>query len=252
MGMTTEEIYELGLVRCLGFAPGMSTSTAIGTLREAVWTAAEWRGWRIGVIGADVWHCFEAMRHEDIAWALEQIRTPQWLVHAILREYTRLEAKARVLGDPYGELFAVQRSGRTGGVETPGLLNILLQVCLRPVVLAWEREGLGFRAPLGERWGSTESVEAPALTNVVWADNVWLVPTSAEMGQRMLNDTTAAIEALGMTWKKKSLEVICGANVLIPHRKVLPAHEGGGRGVRGAREGTTPAAGGRAGATRYQ
>ena len=69
-----------------------------------------------------------------------------------------------------------------------------------------------------------EGVEAPALTDVIWAGNLFLVFTGATEGRTMLDDTTQVLEGLGMTWKRSSLEIRRGTHVHNPQRRLC---EGG-------------------------
>ena len=82
LGMINLELCELGLVRCIGFEPSLSTGTVIATLRQALWVAVEW-GWRICVQGGDIYQCFQ---HQDIEASLVAVHAPDWLIHAVIRE----------------------------------------------------------------------------------------------------------------------------------------------------------------------
>eukprot|EP00972_Heterocapsa_arctica_P014041 2068815-Heterocapsa_arctica.AAC.1 len=56
------------------------------------------------------------------------------------------------------------KGGRTGGVETPSLLNILLRKGLRNVATSWRSKGWGFKFD-----------EGPCLTHLTWADNLFVL-----------------------------------------------------------------------------
>ena len=55
--------------RTYGFSKGWSTSSVIALLREALWCSVSW-GRPLVVIAADIWRCFDRLRHEWLEWAM--------------------------------------------------------------------------------------------------------------------------------------------------------------------------------------
>ena len=128
-----------------GFSKGWSTSSVIGLLREALWCSVVW-GRPLVVLAADIWRCFDRLRHVWLEWAMAQERGLQaWLRRAVMREYLGLQAFAKIQGSGYGEPFPFERGAPTGRAEGPTLLNFLVQALMAPLVTEWERKGYGFK-----------------------------------------------------------------------------------------------------------
>eukprot|EP00972_Heterocapsa_arctica_P044549 6575652-Heterocapsa_arctica.AAC.1 len=73
--------------------------------------------------------------------------------------------------------FDMTKGGRTGGVETPSLLNILLRKSLRSVATSWISKGWGFKFD-----------EGPCLTHMIWADNLFVLASGPLQLSDMLAD----------------------------------------------------------------
>eukprot|EP00972_Heterocapsa_arctica_P002535 369683-Heterocapsa_arctica.AAC.1 len=73
--------------------------------------------------------------------------------------------------------FDMTKGGRTGGVETPSLLNILLRKSLRGVATSWILKGWGFKFD-----------DEPCLTHMVWADHLFILASGPLQLSDMLAD----------------------------------------------------------------
>ena len=130
-------------VLTLGYSPNMSTTVVVDTLRQAMRYAYS-LGLPICVASLDIFRCFEYLRHADISDSLKDAGLPCYLERAIMREYEGLVGCAKVGDSEWSELYPIECSGRTGGVETPDALNAVLQMACGPMVEAWEKDGVGF------------------------------------------------------------------------------------------------------------
>ena len=96
----------------------------------------------------------------------------------------------------------MEKGGKQGGVETPELFNIMMEVIFADVFEKWCRCKCGFAL-------NEEGTER--LTHSIWADNIFILATSVEEFVSMTQDMTHAIVQFGFTWKSSSLECLwCG------------------------------------------
>ncbi|MFM7989268.1 MAG: hypothetical protein ACKPKO_59135, partial [Candidatus Fonsibacter sp.] len=108
---------------------------------------------------------------------------------AMLEEYVRIKAVATVAGAACTTEFELFRGGRTGGAETPQLLNDMVQWAVGPVVARWRKEGRGFRVAAERQ----EDPDVPIADLIFWADNAWLLAGSEAEAVGMFQELTRAI-----------------------------------------------------------
>ena len=100
--------------------------------------------------------------------------------------------EVRVEGVPY------TKGGRQGGSETPFIWNRLLDSIMTPLAKEWENRGYGLQMPS----------EAPRLTHLIWADNIWIIAESITQARKMMKMLTGALLARRLVWKDGSLEFL--------------------------------------------
>ena len=99
------------------------------------------------------------------------------------------------------------RGGRTGGNETPTLLNVQIWFAYSGVVQEWNRLGYGLVLPNDCQDAGTAWEPTLLVNHVWWADNLWLVGTPVQL-PRMIADATRALSRFRMRWKPSSLEIL--------------------------------------------
>ena len=80
---------------------------------------------------------------------------------------------------------------------------MLIESLLEPVVESWERRQFGLRLAECET----------GITHAIWADNVWLIATSASELRTMTDELTEAIYSAKLQWKASSLEILCAGRI---------------------------------------
>ena len=96
----------------------------------------------------------------------------------------------------------MQRGGKQGGVETPEVSNTVLEWALEPLARSWRERDMGF----------SFDDNSPALTHLLWADNIWIIAGSMEEFLCMTRELTDTILSIGFRWKDVSLEYMpCGS-----------------------------------------
>ena len=74
---------------------------------------------------------------------------------------------------------------------------------LEDVVRNWRKQDRGCKLE------GLDEERTPALSHLIWFDNVFLMAESDQTAQAMLDDVTKALwENLGMSWKPRSLELL--------------------------------------------
>ena len=114
--------------------------SVVALVRKANYCSVHW-GRPLVTLTADIWRCFDHMRHRWLDWALQSQEVKAWLRRAIMREYQGLEAAARLMGSDYTDPFPFQRGAPTGRPEGPALLNVLVEALMGPVAALWEEKG---------------------------------------------------------------------------------------------------------------
>ena len=145
-----------------------------------------------------------------------------------MREYTEIMATASVLDACPGAPFRFQRGGRTGGVETPDVLNDIIQWAMQDVVEDWNTRGVGFviEEPDVDTPGGV-SKERRLLNHLWWADNLFLIARGHAMLQAMIRDVTLAMRAVSFIWKRESLQVLWGSTVPRAQRRTVLIEQDG-------------------------
>ena len=83
------------LVHTVGFTARRSTASIIATVREACWASRSWKR-PLVVVSLDIQTCFDCMKPELMVHAMWAAGLPGGLVAAVAREYTGLQAAARI------------------------------------------------------------------------------------------------------------------------------------------------------------
>ena len=115
---------------------------------------------------------------------------------AALLDYINKEGFAKINGMDETERFPCEGGARQGGVRTPDEFRELIKQTLSPLLTEWKGKGEGFKMP---NQGFLEDNTYALINLITFADNFTLFASSYV--QRMMDDMTARIEEVGLTWK---------------------------------------------------
>ena len=147
--------------------------------RKAEW----WDRERILILNADIQAAFDFMRPELVRKALRAALVHPRIIAAMMRENAFLIAHPEFQGVQLEEPILFNRCARQGGVESAYEWNCVVCLLLQDLVPAWLEKG----------WGV--NIGGRLHTHVVWADNFWLLASSAESLQKMFQSLTDVIHS---------------------------------------------------------
>ena len=106
--------------------------------------------------------------------------------------------------------FPFESGGKQGGIETPEVFNFMIEFALEAVDASWKRRGFGFSF----KDFDDSNIIHPALTHLIWADNIIFFASSTCHFRTMAQDLTKAVYEIRFRWKFESLEcMLCGLSV---------------------------------------
>ena len=150
----------------------------------------------------DIEIAFDCMRHDPVSQTFASRGAHPTVVAAVLREMSGMLGTLSLPGMEASEEFDMQRGGKQGGVETPEVSNTVLEWALEPLARSWRERDMGF----------SFDDNSPALTHLLWADNIWIIAGSMEEFLCMTRELTDTILSIGFRWKDVSLEYMpCGS-----------------------------------------
>ena len=115
----------------------------------------------------------------------------RWLVRGFARELCHLKARARIADADWTPEFDFSKGGKTGGIDTPALLNELMQHHLSQLAEQWHREKTGY--VIGSR-GDDQEMNRTVLSHLCWVDNIWLFAHDTTMLQAMIDDLMHSLD----------------------------------------------------------
>ena len=180
-------------VRTYGFAKGNSPNDVAAIIAEALRKAAEWNEPIIGT-STDVLTAFDKMQHGPLDKANEFMQVPIEARIAAMRDYEGKTAQLTIPGAGTSNTFPLKQSGGQGGVRTPDEFNNMMRCILMELVSFWEELGIGYG--YNGRTGGKHM-----LNHLLWADNIFLLGTSTEEIQHMLDMITGRLNQFGFQWK---------------------------------------------------
>eukprot|EP00972_Heterocapsa_arctica_P054177 7985539-Heterocapsa_arctica.AAC.1 len=79
----------------------------------------------------DVKQAFDEMSHRQMAEALYQSGADLGASIALAQELEDMRGRATLAESSPIAIFTISKGGKTGGVETPWIFNVMLQQCLK-------------------------------------------------------------------------------------------------------------------------
>ena len=80
-----------------------------------------------------------------------------------------------------------------------------LKLFMGPLFQQWEEQGIAFKAS-----NEADPVQV-VIAHIMWADNIWLFVSYPDQARYMLASVTSVlVGCMGLQWKGKSLEALCG------------------------------------------
>eukprot|EP00959_Pyramimonas_sp_CCMP1952_P450125 9425033-Pyramimonas_sp.AAC.1 len=92
----------------------------------------------------DIETAFDSMRHGRLSQALLARVVHPRMAAALLRELSNMRCNIALPGADPCERFPLEKGGKQGGVETPELFNIMLEVVFADAFEKWRRARCGF------------------------------------------------------------------------------------------------------------
>ena len=154
-------------VATCGFRQQFRCDDVIGILRQVIFVSYRW-GRPLVVAAADVLTAFDCMNHGSMEKSLLGRGCHPVMARALLREVSGMSCNIEINGAGISETFPLERGGKQGGIETPEVFNAMMEYALEPVFRSWLARG--FRVAVSEL-----DEGSPALTHLLWADNIILV-----------------------------------------------------------------------------
>ena len=184
----------------VGYAPGGRTSDVVALLRAALFNAAAWTDPQFGcvVLSCDVRRAFDNIEYDVAAQALLGSGVPLDVTELLLTPLLEGRARLRTSSGAPGNAFPMCRGARTGGVESPYLLNCVLAHATKGLARRWRGQETG--------WGG-----GFCSSLWWWADNAWILARSVDEASEMFSELTAALRTVRLEWKPSSLEFLVGA-----------------------------------------
>lgn len=179
----------------LGYEAGRCTEDVAGFIREAVAAAVRWSDTTLKVVvcSIDILRAFDCVDPQRLRRAMLDLGHGREVADLVLQSLLGLQVT--LAGGTEQRSFRKARGLRTGGCESPRLLNILLGWAAGPTVMGWKRDGVGYG---GRRF----------LSACWWADNLYILAKTPQEAAIMVAELTAAVTAAGLAWKPESAEVL--------------------------------------------
>jgi len=152
------------------------------------------------VAQADIKKAFDNITIQVVARALEALKVHPRLTHGILESL--VGTSGILCFEGLEATTSWGRSVRTGGTESPLLFNlVVLAMCAG---LFKSREDLQLGCPVADILGVF--MDVCRYLHALWADDIYLVATSAQDLQYLLTSLTTCFRDWGLSWKPDSLE----------------------------------------------
>jgi hypothetical protein len=175
----------------------MRVDSVIETFRRILRLSATWSTLQAVIVSLDVQMFFDSIRRALLALAMLQRGVPTFLIAAVMEELVGIVADMSATGLGTTQPFPFQKGGRRGRVDTPPIANMFVYSLLGPPVDKRQSMGYGF------------SVDGSSLIqHLVWADNLYVVASSAEQAAEMVRELTAVMCDAGFVWKLNSLQAL--------------------------------------------
>ena len=171
-------------VRTYGFAKGNSANDLAAIIAEVFRKTAGW-GEPIMVASLDVLTAFDRMKHGPLEEANEFMEVPVEARLAAMRDYEGKTAQFKIPGAGTSAVFPLEQSGGQGGVRTPDEFNNMMRCILIELIIIWEELGIGYSYK-----GGMDNNHM--LNHLLWADNIFVLGTSTEEVQYMLDMITGS------------------------------------------------------------
>ena len=153
------------------------------------------------VLQADVSKAFDSMDHDELVESLRFSRTPEGLIHAVLSELSHNEVEIHLADICATSRVLLNCGGKQGGSDTPGLWNRYLDSAWQKAEKRFVLENLGFCMEMFD--GTFRTIRGQ-----FWADDIYLYGCSVDMCSRMFAILTEEIQALKLSWKLHSIQIL--------------------------------------------
>jgi len=185
-------------VNSYGFRKGSSPDLVVGLIRQLQTVAAGF-GHRLAMSIQDVATAFDDMDHEEIFRSLRSQGASFWAASNLIRELSGFKARLVIPTAGATSLFDFESGGKQGGIETPDEWNALLENTLASLARQWRQMG----------WGAKlDDAGNLRVAQVTWADNIFIFSNCISQLQTMVQELTNALYAIGLRWKRESLELM--------------------------------------------
>jgi hypothetical protein len=141
------------------------------------------------------------MNHDELVESLRSHGTPEGLIHAVLSELSYNEVEIHLADICATSRVLLNCGGKQGGSDTPGLWNRYLDSAWQKAEKRFILEDLGFCMEMFD--GTMRTIRGQ-----FWADDIYLYGCSQEMCSRMFAILTEEIQALKLSWKLDSLQIL--------------------------------------------
>ena len=165
-------------------------------LAEALRKATEW-SLPLPVVSLDVRSAFDQVGVEVLARTLAARGASPQLVAAAVREHVHLTGTPS-LAFARGSPVALHRGLRQGGPRMPQAWNHIVAEILADVMERWQ----------GQSPAVAWAPEWSGISILVWADNFFLMTSSACVAAERVGDLERALSARGLDFSKESLKVL--------------------------------------------
>jgi hypothetical protein len=157
-------------------------------------------------VQADVSKAFDSMDHDGLVESLRFHKTPEGLIHAVMTELSYNEVEVHLADVIATSCVLLNCGGKQGGSDTPGLWNRYLDSAWQKAEKRFVLEDLGFVMEMFD--GTMRTIRGQ-----FWAEDVYMYGRDPAMCGRMFAILSAEIQALKLSWKLDSLQLLDNTSV---------------------------------------
>jgi hypothetical protein len=188
-----------------GFREGHQTSEVAEAVRLAA-AKKHRHGENMFALKADVARAFDNLKHDVIMDSLVQAEAPWQYVYVIMLELCGTKLDIAFQQEVFSGL-QYSKGGKQGGTETPPVWNRVFDGVVRKSVLRWHALDVALDFDMAG-FADVETFAKCVLDILVWADDCVLCSKSLTGLKTMFTIMTEELQAVGLGWKAKSLELL--------------------------------------------